>query len=184
MERKNKIRLYSFILASIIGMTSLSGCNKKKNEESEPVKYVFSRNITSYNFDNYVDFKIEDGNAVCYYKGENIYLAINKETNEITEYICDYGWISFFEEEILDAYEIPSGDMIIAKDTIGGKPIDYYNYIKETCDIISFIDISNYIEGATCKEWYTLDEIKELEPLILDGYLKITELQKELSKTK
>lgn len=183
MERKNKIRLYSFILASVIGITSLSGCNKKKNEESEPVKYVFSRDIASYNFDNYVDFKIEDGNAVCYYKGENIYLAINKETNEITEYICDYGWSSFFEREILDAYEIPSGDMIITK-SAANDGLTYYNYLKETCDFIGFIDIGSYVEGETCKEWYTLDEIKEFEPLILDGHLKIRDLKEELGITK
>lgn len=182
MERKNKIRLYSFILASVIGMTSLSGCKENKEEDNAPEKYIISKDNDSYHYDNFVNYKIENGKAVCYYKGENICLTINKETSEITEYICEYG--SFLWEETLDAYEIPSGNMIIAKDTIGGKTIDYYNYIKETCDIISFIDISNYIEGATCKEWYTLDEIKELEPLILDSYLKITELQKELSKTK
>lgn len=178
MERKNKIRLYSFILASVIGMTSISGCNKKQNEESRPTKYVFSKDISSYNFDNFINYKIEDGNAVCYYRGENIYLAINKETKEITEYICDYGWSDFFNREILDAYEIPSGDMIVTK-TAANDGLIYYDYIKETCDIIGFIDIGNYIEGESCKEWYTLDEIKVLESQILEGYIKINELQKE-----
>ena len=43
MERKNKIRLYSFILASVIGMTSLSGCKENKEEDNVPEKYIISK---------------------------------------------------------------------------------------------------------------------------------------------
>lgn len=49
---------------------------------------------------------------------------------------------------------------------------DYYNYLINNNYVVSLANLSNYVEGIETKEYYTLEEIKELEPQILEG-LKI-----------
>ena len=49
---------------------------------------------------------------------------------------------------------------------------DYYKYIRENNYQVCLTEVSDYVEGHTGKDYYSLDEIRELEPQIAEG-LKI-----------
>ena len=43
-----------------------------------------------------------------------------------------------------------------------------YNKLKEENYIVEFVNISDYLEDEELKEWYSLEEIKELEPKVIE----------------
>ena len=174
MKRQTKIRLYSMLAATIIGATSLSGCNTNQKEmATSSISDEYS------NYDDFAMFRLRKARAEMCYRGENIFLAIDKNTNDVTRYICD----DIFRKN--EVYELETGEMIYYSDnffkTYGEEKLE--NIINSSY-IVNFIEIGNYIEGETCRQWYTLEEIKALESQILDVVLKIKESEKTLIKTK
>lgn len=175
MEKNTKTRIMAAVIATMVGATSLTGCKSESSNEI-PKPSISSR----YNdFDDYTKLRIVNGEAIQSYKGENISIAINKETNEINEYVYNHG---FF---IYEVYELRTGDMILYGDSIAttyGK--EYYENMINSSNIVDFVNIGDYVEGEICKDWYTLEEIEELEPKILESVLKIREAEKTLQKSK
>ena len=113
------------------------------------------------------------------YRGENIFLAIDKQTNEISRYISNE---KTFKNEV---YNLETGEFVyLSAFGIDDYGKDNYNNLFENYDIVYFHEINDYIENEFCKDWYTYDEIKELEPQILDAVIKIREAKKLFVKTK
>lgn len=176
MNRQTKIKLYSMLAATIVGTSSFSGCAKSDTKKIEEEILIASENN---NYDKFAKFRIVNNEAVMCYRGENIVMAINKETNEISYYISSEKTLRH------EIYKLDNGEFVFLS-TMG-----FYDYGKENyenlfnnSDIVNFFEIGDYIEGETCKEWYTQEEIKELEPQILEAVLKIREAKKTLIKTK
>ena len=178
MDRQKKIRIYSFLAATIIGASSLSGCSKKAKEE-EKAKEVLEQVNEYNNYEGFAKFRIINNEAVMCYRGENIFLAIDKQTNEISRYISNE---KTFKDEV---YNLETGEFVyLSAFGIDDYGKDNYNNLFENYDIVYFHEINDYIENEFCKDWYTYDEIKELEPQILDAVIKIREAKKLLVKTK
>jgi len=174
MNKKTKTRICAAAVATIMTF-SLAGCSKD-TVSTELEKPSISSEYNKY--DKYVKFRMIDGVPTRCYRGSNISITINKETNEIDEYIYNKGSL------IYEVYELPTGDMIAYTDTIiTAYGLDYLNNIIRNSNVVDFVDIDCYVEGETCKEWYTMEEIKELEPKILESVLKIREAEKQLKKT-
>ena len=52
---------------------------------------------------------------------------------------------------------------------------DFYKYLIENNYQVCLSDVANYIEGHVSKEYYSLDEIKTLEPQIEESLRIINE---------
>lgn len=127
---------------------------------------------------NNFDKHIKTENGITYYKGENISIGINNDTLETKEYIVDLKTNKSDSIKEFNMYELETGEMIayykkgiiLKIDGIG-----YCNYLSQNCEFYSLEEILSSI-----KNWYTLEEIKEIE----EEYLKNNYSSKVLKKEK
>lgn len=182
MEKAEKVKLYSLILAYVIGLTTpiLTGC--KKDENLIPEKNILDNTSSDlYRYNDYVQYKIQDDKAVSYYKSENVYYAVNRETYEVLPLICHFDFTPA-TYSIAYVYELPSGNMINWRNALNSDQ-EYFDYLQENYDFISMVDIGNYIQGEELKEWYSYDEIKVYEEEIVEAVKKINQLKLEFKNS-
>lgn len=171
---KNKLieikkRLLALGLAGV--MLGTAGCTSNKDENGGPKRVSISSEYS--NVDDYYKYVMQNGEAVKLYNSANVYLLFNKETYEVSEYI-------FYKKNILgglgshvELYDLLNENMIVYSDGISTTyNEEYYKYIIENNYQVCFTEVSDYVEGHTGKDYYSLDEIKELEPQIAES-LKI-----------
>ena len=180
---KNKLieikkRLLTLGLAGV--MIGTAGCTSNKDEKGVPKNVSISSEYS--NVDDYYKYVIQNGEAVKLYNSANVYLLFNKETYEVSEYI-------YYRRNVLgglgshvELYDLPNENMIVYSDGISTTyNEEYYKYLIENNYQVCLTEASDYIEGHTGKEYYSLDEIKELEPQIAES-LKIINSAKVKTK--
>ena len=180
---KNKLieikkRLLALGLAGV--MIGTAGCTSNKDENGVPKHVSISSEYS--NIDDYYKYVMQNGEAVKLYNSANVYLLFNKETYEVSEYI-------YYRRNILgglgshvELYDLPNENMIVYSDGISTTyNEEYYKYLMENNYQVSLTEASDYVEGHTGKEYYSLDEIKELEPQIAES-LKIINSAKVKTK--
>ena len=180
---KNKLieikkRLLALGLAGV--MLGTAGCTSNKDENGVPKHVSISSEYS--NVDDYYKYVMQNGEAVKLYNSANVYLLFNKETYEVSEYI-------YYRRNILgglgshvELYDLPNENMIVYSDGISTTyNEEYYKYLIENNYQFCLTEVSDYVEGHTGKEYYSLDEIKELEPQIAEG-LKIINSAKVKTK--
>lgn len=180
MKRTEKKRLYSLVLAYIIALTTpiLTACKEKEDSKEVPEKNILDNTSSDiYRYNDYVQYKIQDNKAVAYYKGENIYYAVNRETYECIPLICHFDFTPA-TYSIAYVYEIPSGNMINWRNALNSDQ-EYFDYLQENYEFIAMKDIGNYIEGETSKEWYSYEKVMKYESEIIDAVKKINQLKLE-----
>ena len=169
---KNKLidikrRLLALGLAGLVVGTA--GCSfNDKDKNDIPGRVIISTDYS--NVDDYCKYIIHNDEAVKIYNSSNVYLLFNKETYEVSEYL-------YYSNKMFDGlgiyielYDLPSEEMLVYSDgidTIYNE--DYYNYLIENNYQVCLADASDYVEGHTSKEYYSLREIRELEPQIAKG---------------
>lgn len=171
---KNKLieikkRLLALGLAGV--MLGTAGCTSNKDENGVPKHVTISSEYS--NVDDYYKYVMQNGEAVKLYNSANVYLLFNKETYEVSEYI-------FYKKNILgglgchvELYDLQNENMIVYSDGISTTyNEEYYKYIIENNYQVCLTEVSDYVEGHTGKDYYSLDEIRELEPQIAES-LKI-----------
>ena len=121
---------------------------------------------TNNDFEEFYKVINRDGKPVRVYSGENIALTINKDTFEVKEYI-------FCKDSIHgEIYDLNTGYLICEASIFSCYDydnIDNNKAILDNCYEVHFKDISDYIEGEELKDYYTLEEIQELEPKIVEA---------------
>ena len=180
---KNKLieikkRLLTLGLAGV--MIGTTGCTSNKDEKGVPKNVSISSEYS--NVDDYYKYVMQNGEAVKLYNSANVYLLFNKETYEVSEYI-------YYRRNVLgglgshvELYDLPNENMIVYSDGISTTyNEEYYKYLIENNYQVCLTEASDYIEGHTGKEYYSLDEIKELEPQIAES-LKIINSAKVKTK--
>lgn len=180
---KNKLieikkRLLALGLAGVILGTA--GCTSNKDGNGVPKRVSISSEYS--NVDDYYKYVMQNGEAVKLYNSANVYLLFNKETYEVSEYI-------FYKKNILgglgchvELYDLSNENMIVYSDGISTTyNEEYYKYIIENNYQVCLTEVSDYVEGHTGKDYYSLDEIRELEPQIAES-LKIINSAKVKTK--
>ena len=180
---KNKLieikkRLLALGLAGV--MIGTAGCTSNKDENGVPKHVSISSEYS--NIDDYYKYVMQNGEAVKLYNSANVYLLFNKETYEVSEYI-------YYRRNILgglgshvELYDLPNENMIVYSDGISTTyNEEYYKYLMENNYQVCLTEASDYVERHTGKEYYSLDEIKELEPQIAES-LKIINSAKVKTK--
>lgn len=177
---KNKLieikkRLLALGLAGV--MIGTAGCASNKGKNGVPERVPIPSEYS--NVEDYYKYVMQNGEAVKLYNSQNVYLLFNKETYEITEYIYRNHVTWFGGAEL---YDLESEEMIVYGDAFGTEyNEEYYKYILENNYQVCLTEISDYVEGHTSKEYYSLDEIRELEPQIAES-LKIINSAKVKTK--
>lgn len=180
---KNKLieikkRLLALGLAGV--MLGTAGCTSNKDENGVPKHVSISSEYS--NVDDYYKYVMQNHEAVKLYNSANVYLLFNKETYEVSEYI-------YYRRNILggvgshvELYDLSNEDMLVYSDGISKTyNEEYYKYLIENNYQVCLTELSDYVEGHTGKEYYSLDEIKELEPQIAES-LKIINSAKVKTK--
>lgn len=161
-----KKRLIALGLAGV--MFGASGCTKSKDENKEPSRVSISQEYS--NIDDYYIYVIRNGEAVKLYNAQNVYLLYNKETYEVNEYIFKSPVTMFGGAEL---YDLETEEMLAYGDGIAtAYNEEFYQYLVASNYQVCIADAGNYVEGLAVMDYYSLDEIKELEPQIEKG-LKI-----------
>lgn len=170
-----KKRLLSLGLAGV--MLGTAGCTSSKNENGEPSRVSISQEHS--NIEDYYKYVMQNGKAVKLYNSQNVYLLYNKETYEVNEYIFQNQVTWFGGGEL---YDLETEEMLVYGDGIATTyNEEFYKYLIENNYQVCLNDVCDYVEGYVAKEYYSLDEIKELEPQIEES-LKI--INKAKVKTK
>ncbi len=182
MDKNKLIEIKKGLLAlGLAGvMIGTAGCTSNKDEKGVPKNVSISSEYS--NIDDYYKYVMQNGKAVKLYNSANVYLLFNKETYEVSEYI-------YYRRNILgglgshvELYDLPNENMIVYSDGISTTyNEEYYKYLIENNYQVCLTEASDYVEGHTGKEYYSLDEIKELEPQIAES-LKIINSAKVKTK--
>ena len=185
--KKNKLielkkRMLALSLAGI--MIGTTGC-AKKDENGIPshseIPLMYS------NVEDYYKYVIKNGEAVKLYCSKNVYIFFNKETYEPSEYIYQSYYGSKIEQEFFsgEMYDLESEEMIAfcEKGALFPYNKEYHSYLINNNYIINLANASDYIENYITKDYYSLDEIKELEPLFAES-LKLINEAKQKTKIK
>ena len=176
MDKNKLIELRKRLLALGVagGMLFVtSGCDSTNDNE------VSKREVieTEYSqVSKYYDYAIKDGEPVKKYKAENIYLLYDKNNYEVSEFIYFGKGIVFDLFSYIELYDLESEEMLFYHDGLGTSyNSGYYHHIMSNNYQVCLTDAENYVEGHIKKDSYTLEEIRELEPIIADSLKIINE---------
>ena len=152
-----------------------AGCDELRERETNPAP--ISKEYS--NPSKFYKFIVQNGEAVKIYKSKNIYLLFNKNDYKLTEVI--YG--SMFEflgtNYGAEIYDLESETLLAYSDGIATSYNDSYaeNLIRNNYHVC-LSNVNDYVEGEPAKEYFTLDEIRELEPKILESLKIINEAKR------
>ena len=150
--------------------------NNDKVPECKPISDDYS------NFDEYYKVIVQNNEAVKVYKAENVYILYDKETLEPHEYIFDYVLDDKYGGQL---YDLETEEMLVYNGGITGtfaKNEDYYNYLVGNTYQVCLANSGDFIEGYSSEEYYSLEEIRELEPQILEGVKIVNGIDNEKAK--
>ena len=168
-----------FVLTTMLfSLTTISGCTETPADYPNEFIYI---NQEFNEFDKFSKTIIKEGRPTTAYKGENLAVAINKETYEVKEYIFREGSLSG------EIYDLNTGYLIVDVIILTNPYDDSVRNNKVILDnnyVVEFRNINDYIEGHNLQEYYTLEEIKNLEPIIIESIKKINEFENNNQKTK
>lgn len=168
LEFKKKLLTLGFFT----GIAMTAGCEyEATNDYGKIYRYISQykghENVDeTSNIENYYKFVVRNDEAVKLYDSNYIYLFIDKETYEIGEYIFR-GDINNAEGRYTEAelYDLPTGKMIYWNQSYEKISNRYYfeDLIKSSYQI-PLSKVSDYIEGYEVNSYYSLEELRELEP--------------------
>ena len=166
MEKEQLIKLKKKLIA--LGLTGVmfgtTGCTNL-DENGVPRRLSISSEYS--NVEKYYKYIVQSEEALKLYKSSNVYLLFDKETYEVSEYIYYGGKILGGLGTYVELYDLQSEEMLSYCDGIATSyNDDYYIFIMKNNYKVCLEDASDYVEGHESKEYYSLDEIKELEPHI------------------
>lgn len=162
-----KKRLFALSIAGV--MLGTAGCSISTT--GEPERVSISKEYS--NVEDYYKYVVKNGEAIKLYNSQNVYLLYDKETYEVSEYIFKSQVTWFGGAEL---YDLESEEMLAYGNGIATTYNgEYYEYIVENNYQVCLADVSDYVEGHDSKDYYSLDEIRKLEPQIRDSLRIINE---------
>lgn len=181
MDKNKLLQIKKRLLAlGLVGvMMGTTGCTNTNNENGEPKRYAISQDY--YNFDEYYKYAIQNGEPVKLYNSQNVYLLYNKDTYEVNEYIYHDYIINFFKS--VELYDLETEEMLAYTNGIATKYNgEFYSYLIQNNYQVCLNEVSDYVEGHAVKDYYTLEEIKELEPLVRESLKIINEAKTKIKQ--
>lgn len=170
-----KKQLLSLTLASL--MLSSTGCSKTDGQrQAIPAELSHIEDYSKYIISNEIAIKV--------YDSEYLYVLFDKETYEAKEYVYDTQFSLLGKNYGGELYDLSTEELIAYSSGISSESTyneSFYEELVKNSYIVPIKNVNDYIEGIEVKDYYSIDELKELEPEILKSVKKINE---EISKTK
>lgn len=167
------------VLTAIVStLVMCSGCIKETKCDD-----ITCESYENDNSEAYVKTAVIDGQLTTLYRGKNLALAINKETYEVKKYILHNEDVSKKIDNLKQGYIVAAGFIVTSSSDYN---VSSTKIILDDNYVVEFANINNYMEGHVLKEYYTLDEIEELEIIIVEyvkknnGYENSKQKQKSL----
>ena len=160
----NKKKLLSLaVTASLIG----TGCTIKKDNDKQditlfPIKYS--------EVENYLKYSLDGNQFIKTYKNENVCLFYRKDTYEMKETLFDEA----IERDLKDSmqiYDLETGAMLSYYGCRGSYDYQVYSDLMDNYEKICLDQVSYLKNDDEVKEYYTLEEIREIERQIYDRLL-------------
>lgn len=171
MDKYKLIQMKKRLIAlSMVGVIlGTLECSRSKTVEPErdfiPDEYS--------NVEDYYKYVVKNGDAIKLYNSQNVYLLYDKETYEVSEYIFRTQVTYFGGAEL---YDLESEEMFAYGNGIATTYNgEYYKYIVENNYQVCLSEVSDYVEEHSSKDYYSLDEIRKLEPQIRESLRIINE---------
>lgn len=175
MSKLNNLRKRGIsLLTAAFTIVSLSGCAEVPEDYPEEFSYIEQE---ANHFDDFNKTVIRNGEPVTVYSEKNVFLAFDKETYDVKEYVYTYTSLT------AQIYDLATGYLIVGGNVFSSpydSDVTNWDTLKEDNYLVFFDEISDYIEGYELKEWYSLDEIKELEPRIIESLKIINEYESKV----
>ena len=171
MEKKlrNVFQRGISLFTSAFVIVLVSQCKSVPGNSSRRVSYEDYQ--SNYSNEYCKSIAKEDGSFFIY-KADNVFLIINKETFEVKEYISDNGSLNGNIYDVSTGYMINDSGLFDDSNNFSNEKL-----LKENNYIVWIRNVSDYIEDEEVKDWYTIEEIKELEPAIIESLKIINEYE-------
>lgn len=169
MNRDNYRKIIA--VATALGITTgLSGCavNKTNNMGSVPERKIVDKELMNNNalVENHSSFTISNGNVIKVYKACDIYYFVNRETNEIGEYLY-YPAASSNEEDYGHVvYDINKEEYVFYLLSTTAINYDYYEYLQDNFYFVPLTTVIDSLDNVKLKEYYSIDEINEIKEYV------------------
>lgn len=153
-------------------MIGTAGCgNKIKTTNAASKVELVSVPEKYYDLDKYCKYRIENNEPIKVYNSENVTLFYNKETYDVREYI--YNCTSSLIFPVYELYDIETEKILMYCMYVLFYPVkdcNFYDWylkeLKQNNYKVNLSESADYIEGYEVKDYYSLDEIREIEPQI------------------
>ena len=178
-DKIKKVLRGGIVLATAsFALISFGGCSEQSVPRDYPREYEYINQ--EYNdFDSLYKTIVRDGKAAKAYNKENIFITVNKDTYEVKEYLYIETMMS------AETYDLETGYLIVDS---GLGEIDKkkknLEIISNNAQIVNFVDLEAYVEGEPSQDFYTLEEIRKLEPKIVESVKLILDYENGNQKTK
>lgn len=183
-DNKNLIKksLLALGLATAIIETVSCGTNAETNTEiveEEPIQPKLDEIPEEYSrVNNYYKYVIKNDEPVKVYNSKNTFLLYDKETYNVHEYL--YSNTPYLANTLYttELYDLSTEEMLAYGDGFDTSiNADYYRNLIQSTYQVGMTELGDYIEGYKTKDYYTLEEIKELEPTVLENLKKINSIK-------
>ena len=171
MNNNGKLKLSPLALAGLITISSA-----RVYKANDVYKYYINKRYND--FKKFVRIKPFGNRLKDCYNIENITIVIDNETTMMSEYIC------YEDSEINKVFDLDTKELVYYSDS--SKNIEYkdnyYNDLLENSTVIEFKELDNYLENYTYKEWYSLEDIENIESQLYDVFTQDKPVAKVLKK--
>ena len=159
---------------SIIGGLALgSGALVNEVEKyKKPEGFVEDKRLESFGedinlSDYFYKYAVVNGEATKLYNNDGVYFIYDKDDYSCEEYLTSF----IFGKGSSVIYDLESENLLAYKEYLEGVDINFQYFVEHDEENygVALKDAPTYVEGYEVKDYYTIDEIKDLEHEIGEG---------------
>ena len=158
----HSLKKKKILYMGLFGVMLLSGCKDNNSNNNINKKQV------PISIDNQ-----------AYYPKEQIYLIFDMESGKCQEFVLKKS-ISNSNQVSEEIYNVLKEDVVLETNIPGDKNDIYYRYLKSLPNVVFLENLDEYLPGIIMKNYYTISEIRLLEPYIFNAILRKNEEIKDL----
>ena len=152
---------------------SVENYKKPKGLVEDPRLERFSEDIDTTGL--FYKYAVVNDEATKLYDTDYVYFIYDKDDYTCHEYLSRP--ILFKDASVI--YDLESDRLLAYREFLDGEDINYQYYLDYGDDnyYVPLTEASNYVEGLEVKDYYSLDEIRELETEIGEGFKVLSKVQ-------
>ncbi|MBQ8891849.1 MAG: hypothetical protein IJ068_03180 [Bacilli bacterium] len=166
LKLKKKKLMYMGLLGMMLVM---NGCKNSSNS---------SDINTQVEVLNKINLKIDN---TFYYKKENVYLIYDMQSAKCKEYVIN-NHVNQNNLVVEEIYDIQNDTVVFSDMYENGEHDIYYRFLRNNPRVVFLDDLGDYFPNKKLKDYYSIDEIRFLEPYIYNAIVNKNNETKVLVK--